>query len=905
MFQRKEEIEVKLNAGFTAARDILEFIHHHATDEKPVVLYIHYREEQLRYFLQIEGDVAKQALPRWVPNCEWEEIQESLDTGFAKEKVTLRGCASPLVLKDREQNLIDELIRSLPKETFLIQLKLGMKNKASVEQGLKQLEAAIDELSRQSALQIGEQGDLADKFDKMIFGGGNVSYQLKRVGTQQKAELLENHLYILGSQGAVFREAEFHIYAGRGIATLIASKMESFSRRSGALTLHRLHEGEPFKAEYLNYVNSHFLASLVALPMTNTPGLTGFERTMFGSETAKRGVDALTIGRLVTNAETDLPVDISLRDLTKHAFIAGVTGSGKTSTIKSLLAKAYRRKKPFLVMEPAKTEYKYLERELPTLQRYTLGIEGAFGFKINPFAFPPGIHIQTHLDHLKSVFIAAFPMYGPMPYILETAFYRIYRRTGWDFVSGRNVYEDRMQREALFPTLEDLYAAIDPAIEAAGYSADLTSDIRGALKVRIGSLLSGAKGAMLNVSRGVDIGKLLLRPTILELESVGDDQEKVFLMGLILISIYEHYIAKEKHSSDLEHVIVIEEAHRLLENVRSSGNPESADMKGKAVEMFNNMLSEIRTYGQGIIVADQIPTKLSPDIIKNTNLKILHRLFAKDDRQLAGDAIGLEEDGMKELIRLKQGEAVVFHGDLIEPVKVKIAVDASVLAEGQAAPQHPEFIELSVPAYLLQQDGFVAEGVMRVATSLLFPERCGELEQDLIRLAEEQHGVALRPSDTVVLWGKLAELFLTVNRIHERIPYFKYVPLMEKLREAGESLRHLSEELERLLPMEASRHPMAAFSNVYDRFARFRHWVPGDTNSSVVAAVSRSGGQLAEAEACARQAAAEMFAVKGLSREQLRAVTRAILLYEFRDTPALLENWFEVKDFTVQTGLSM
>ena len=112
---------------------------------------------------------------------------------------------------------------------------------------------------------------------------------------------------------------------------------------------------------------------------------------------------------------------------------------------------------------------------------------------------------------------------------------------------------------------------------------------------------------MLDTTRSIPFDTLMKKPTILELEYIGDDEEKSFMMGLILTMMYENYISQGiSEGENLRHITVIEEAHRLLANYAKE-NPYVANVKGKAVETFTNILSEIRAYGEGFLIAEQIP----------------------------------------------------------------------------------------------------------------------------------------------------------------------------------------------------------------------------------------------------------------------------------------------------------
>ncbi|MHB1318616.1 MAG: ATP-binding protein [Anaerolineae bacterium] len=200
-------------------------------------------------------------------------------------------------------------------------------------------------------------------------------------------------------------------------------------------------------------------------------------------------------------------------------------------------------------------------------------------------------------------------------------------------------------------------------VPALGYEDEIAGNIRTALETRLNSLRMGAKGLLLDTPLSVPIATLLKEPVILELEGVGDDDEKAFIMGLILVSIYEHYQVQGQPATDrVQHVTVVEEAHRLLANVAPSVSSEAGNPRGKAVETFVNMLSEVRAYGEGLVIAEQIPTKLAPDVIKNTALKVMHRLVANDDRQVMGGAMNLDAPQLRQIVSLATGVAAVHGG---------------------------------------------------------------------------------------------------------------------------------------------------------------------------------------------------------------------------------------------------
>lgn len=393
--------------------------------------------------------------------------------------------------------------------------------------------------------------------------------------------------------------------------------------------------------------------------------------------------ESIVLGRILDGEHEGPPLSLPASDLSMHTLVAGMTGSGKTTTIFNLLLqlRALPKPKSFLVIEPAKAEYRHMlnaaggrkpSGPLADLRVYTLADETVAPFRLNPFEFEimdaeHRVHVQTHIDYLKAVFNAAFVLYAPMPYVLDMCLHEIYTDCGWDLATGLNTRLTLAEHTLcgqlpVFPTLSDLYEKIDEVVDQLGYEDRIEMDVKAGLRARIGSLMLGNKGLMLNCRHGIPTLELLKYPTVLELERIGNDDEKSFLIGMVLTRLYEfrRMQASAGQHLDFRHLAVIEEAHRLLKNVSTEQHVEGANQRGQAVETFANMLSEIRSYGQGILIAEQIPTKLAPDALKNTNLKIVHRLVAADEREALAGTMNMSKDQSAFLSTLRSGRCAMF-----------------------------------------------------------------------------------------------------------------------------------------------------------------------------------------------------------------------------------------------------
>lgn len=409
-----------------------------------------------------------------------------------------------------------------------------------------------------------------------------------------------------------------------------------------------------------------------------------------------QATDGVAIGK-VTDGNRPLDyMDFSLNedDLNKHTFVAGITGSGKTTTVKGILRNC---KKPFMVIESAKKEYRnIIMPEGRKVEVYTLGKPEIHCLQFNPFYVQCGVNLQTHIDFLKDLFNASFSFYGPMPYILEKCLQNIYRNKGWNLTLGyhpflvkqQNIAKifdyDYMQKQYalnahknLFPTMEDLKAEVQRYVEQnMDYEGEVAGNVKTAILARLESMCVGSKGFMFNTNEVLDMNKLMNENAILELEGLPDDSDKAFCVGVLVIFIKEYrQVQQEKvdNSHGLKHLLVIEEAHRLLKNVDTERSSESlGNPKGKAVEHFTNMIAEMRSYGQGVIIAEQIPSKLAPDVIKNSSNKIIQRVVSSDDQYLVSNTIGLNKEDALQLGSLRTGFALCHKEGMSLPVMVKI-----------------------------------------------------------------------------------------------------------------------------------------------------------------------------------------------------------------------------------------
>ncbi|MER6158741.1 ATP-binding protein [Streptomyces sp. NPDC001868] len=439
----------------------------------------------------------------------------------------------------------------------------------------------------------------------------------------------------------------------------------------------------PAPDSYPFHAGSDLLASLARPPAQEIPGVRFALRPEFDvtPETTGRPVTADTpspvrLGSVLDRNRSPVgDLELTRSTLNRHTFVCGATGGGKSQTVRGLLEAATHAGIPWLVVEPAKAEYRFMSARLGDTSEVVVikpGDPDALPAGLNPLepsAYASGerFPLQTHLDMVRALFLASFDPQEPFPQVLSAALTRCYEDLGWDLTLGEPLVPGTEPR---YPTLEDLEHTALKVVTDIGYGKEVADNVQGFIKIRLASLRLGTTGRFLEGGRPLDFGELLRRNVVFEIEDVGDDKDKAFLMGTILIRLVE-YLRMEQRvtrrlSFPLRHLSVFEEAHRLLRRAEEGG------ASAHAVEMFAGLLAEIRAYGEGLIIADQIPSKLLPDVIKNTAAKVVHRLPAQDDREAVGATMNITAAQSEYLVTLRPGEAAVFTDGMDYPLLVRM-----------------------------------------------------------------------------------------------------------------------------------------------------------------------------------------------------------------------------------------
>ena len=414
------------------------------------------------------------------------------------------------------------------------------------------------------------------------------------------------------------------------------------------------------------------LAYSLNFPRKSISGLPVYECAEFGRNIVKYQEDndekTLHIGQIFhMNKPESVDVDISQNSLASHTFITGSTGSGKSNTIYTILNRALANGVKFMVIEPAKGEYKNVFGNDPEVSVYGTNHKQMELLRINPFSFPNSIHVLEHMDRLVELFNVCWPMYAAMPAVLKDAVEKSYADCGWDLVDSSNPYGDN-----LFPCFADVARNVRMIIDSSEYDTENKGAYKGSLLTRLQSLTNGING-MIFSNNEIPSEKLFDENVIVDLSRVGSSETKSLIMGMLVLKLQEYRISEDNDmNAGLKHITVLEEAHNILKRTSSEQISESGNLMGKSVEMLSNAIAEMRTYGEGFIIADQAPGLLDMAVIRNTNTKIIMRLPDLSDRELVGRAANLNDNQIDELAKLPCGVGAIYQNEWIQPVLCKV-----------------------------------------------------------------------------------------------------------------------------------------------------------------------------------------------------------------------------------------
>lgn len=346
----------------------------------------------------------------------------------------------------------------------------------------------------------------------------------------------------------------------------------------------------------------------------------------------------------------------------QHALIVGMPGTGKTTFCVNLLLQFYKKGIPFLAIEPTKAEYRGMIDAVSDLQIFTPGNNTISPFVINPFIPPKGVRIEKYIPSLYTAFKAAFDMPSPLDVIFLKAIRTTYNRYGW------RDYSQAGDSNVIPFGFHEFIMVFQQIIDEANYSKEVKGNLRSGGVLRLSNLIEQNRN-IFDTIHTIPIEDLLSKPTVIELNAIDDVEQKALIIALLLINIAVYTKSMQTEETELSNVILLDEAHVLL--AQKTGSTErQAGSQNYAVQLVENLIAEIRSYGTSIIIADQRPSAVGGPIVANTDMKIAFRLTSGREKDIICESMDLDENMRQQLSQLEKGQAYAFYHRLKKPLMV-------------------------------------------------------------------------------------------------------------------------------------------------------------------------------------------------------------------------------------------
>jgi len=355
------------------------------------------------------------------------------------------------------------------------------------------------------------------------------------------------------------------------------------------------------------------------------------------------GREGITLGRIKTRSGSAHEFKVQLDDLRKHVTLMGSTGSGKSTTAGVLVRQVAGMGLPVMILD--------WHNEHAALVRSVGGqvlSPGKDEFAINPLDTGPASDPAEHIETITDIFSDTYHFTHPQAYMFRNALQKCLSESS----------------ELEVPTIASLVGAVESYPLRSAYD----NETKVALLRRLVPLTEGHVGRAFNSPSSHTVDELLDKVLCVELGHIRDIQSRSIFADILMKLIYETRLARR---TKMEHLLMIEEARNIAPARRAEDPPCVGE----------RMISELRKFGESMLFVAQFPSQVASEVIKNSGVRIFHRVSWAEDLKLIRDSLSMTPEQVAYISSLGVGEAVVSLSRLQKPVLVQVDPGAALAAE--------------------------------------------------------------------------------------------------------------------------------------------------------------------------------------------------------------------------------
>ena len=408
--------------------------------------------------------------------------------------------------------------------------------------------------------------------------------------------------------------------------------------------------------ELRDFVKTLFLPTVPVLPQQGGASLvstlgsfderspaTGNESTtpqFYVPNSAESGRSGILLGAVKSAGGEFHDFRLQMDDLKRHVVILGMTGSGKSTTASSIFRQVAETGLPALVLD-WHNEY----GEVISRVGGQVVSPGKSDFAINPIDALSPSDVMEHIASVTDIFSDVYHFTHPQAYMFRNVLQKCVTESGDDEI----------------PRISTLVKAIEAYPLRSAYD----NETKIALLRRLVPLTQGQAGRALNAPSTFSVDELLGKVLCVELGHLRDIQTRSIFADIMLKLIYEYRIQRK---GVLEHLTVVEEA----KNIAPARRPEDPPSVGE------RMISELRKFGEGMLFVAQFPTQVASELVKNSGVRVVHRIGWPEDLLLVGDSLSMTREQREHITKLAVGEAVVSISRLQKPFLVQMRAEPAL-----------------------------------------------------------------------------------------------------------------------------------------------------------------------------------------------------------------------------------
>ncbi|MDV3277414.1 MAG: ATP-binding protein [Nitrososphaerales archaeon] len=360
---------------------------------------------------------------------------------------------------------------------------------------------------------------------------------------------------------------------------------------------------------------------------------------------AESGKTGILLGTVKSAGGEFHDFHLQLDDLKRHVAILGMTGSGKSTTAATVVQQVAEMGLPVMVLD-------WHNEYAPIVSRVGGQVlsPGKDDFSINPVEASQSTDPMEHIAMVTDIFSDIYHFTHPQAYMFRNALQKRVTESSEDEI----------------PSL----ASLVRTIEAYPLRSAYDNETKVALLRRLVPLTQGQAGKALDGPGTYSLEELLGKVVCIELGHLRDAQTRSVFTDIMLKMVYEYRIRRR---SSLEHLTVVEEARNVAPSRRTEDPPSVGE----------RMISELRKFGEAMLFVAQFPTQVASEMIKNSGVRVIHRVAWPEDLALIGDALSLTREQKDHIGALQVGEAVVSLSRMQKPILVQVRADSVLSSESK------------------------------------------------------------------------------------------------------------------------------------------------------------------------------------------------------------------------------